>query len=69
MDGLVVDGHVLDEDILAYLDNPQFNAVDLCVPGIVQGSLGMETDNKENYQVIAFNSISQRSMFREHKDY
>jgi hypothetical protein len=69
IDGLVVEGHVPVEDILAYRDNPQLNSVGLSVPGMVQGSPGVETDNKEDYQVIAFNSSGQRSVFREHKDY
>lgn len=69
IDGLVVEGHVPAADIVAYLENPQFNTVGLSVPGMVQGSPGMETGTKEDYQVIAFRANGQKSVFREHKDY
>ncbi|MDF0749716.1 DUF411 domain-containing protein [Marinobacter sp. 71-i] len=66
---LVIEGHVPADDIVAYLENPQFNTVGLSVPGMVQGSPGMETGKKEDYQVIAFSANGQQSVFREHKDY
>ena len=66
---LVIEGHVPADDIVAYLENPQFNTVGLSVPGMVQGSPGMETGKKEDYQVIAFRTNGQQSVFREHKDY
>lgn len=66
---LVIEGHVPADDILAYLDNPQFNTVGLSVPGMVQGSPGMETGRKDDYQVVAFRANGQQSVFREHKDY
>lgn len=66
---LVVEGHVPAGDILAYRENPQFNTVGLSVPGMVQGSPGMETGRKDDYQVIAFRANGQQSVFREHKDY
>nr|WP_297397693.1 DUF411 domain-containing protein [uncultured Marinobacter sp.] len=66
---LVIEGHVPAEDIVAYLENLQFNTVGLSVPGMVQGSPGMETGKKEDYQVIAFSAQGQQSVFREHSDY
>ena len=39
------------------------------MPGMVQGSPGMETGKKEDYQVIAFRANGQQSVFREHNDY
>ncbi|MBC7202981.1 MAG: DUF411 domain-containing protein [Pusillimonas sp.] len=66
---LVIEGHVPASDILAYLENPQFNIVGLSVPGMVQGTPGMETGKKEDYQVIAFSANGQQSVFREYKDY
>ena len=66
---LVIEGHVPADDIVAYLENPQFNTAGLSVPGMVQGSPGMETGKKEDYQVIAFSANGQQSVFREHKDY
>lgn len=66
---LVIEGHVPANDILAYLDKPQFNTVGLSVPGMVQGSPGMETGKKQDYQVIAFSTNGQQRVFREHKDY
>ncbi|GHD44568.1 Uncharacterized conserved protein [Marinobacter persicus] len=69
IDGLVIEGHVPAADIVAYLENPQFNTVGLSVPGMVQGSPGMETGTKQDYQVIAFRANGQQSVFREHEDY
>jgi hypothetical protein len=69
INGLVIEGHVPASDILAYLENPQFNIVGLSVPGMVQGTPGMETGKKEDYQVIAFSANGQQSVFREYKDY
>lgn len=69
IDDLVIEGHVPAADIVAYLENPQFNTVGLSVPGMVQGSPGMETGTKQDYQVIAFRANGQQSVFREHKDY
>ena len=66
---LVIEGHVPASDILAYLENPQFNIIGLSVPGMIQGSPGMETGKKEEYQVIAFSANGQQSVFREYKDY
>jgi len=65
----VIEGHVPADDIVAYLENPQFNTVGLSVPGMVQGSPGMETGKKEDYQVVAFSANGQQSVFREYKDY
>lgn len=36
---------------------------------IGQGSPGMETGRKDDYQVIAFRTNGQQSVFREHSDY
>ena len=66
---VVIEGHVPADDIVAYLENPQPDTVGLSVPGMVQGSPGMETGKKENYQVIAFGANGQQSVFREHRDY
>ena len=66
---VVIEGHVPAADILAYLENPQFNTVGLSVPGMVQGSPGMETGRKDDYQVIAFRANGQQSVFREYTDY
>jgi len=69
IDDAVIEGHVPAGDILAYLENPQFNTLGLSVPGMVQGSPGMETGRKDDYQVIAFRANGQQSVFSEHKDY
>lgn len=66
---LVIEGHVPANDILAYLENPNFNTIGLSVPGMPHGTPGMETGRKDNYQVIAFNANGQQRVFREHKDY
>ncbi|MEX1057592.1 MAG: DUF411 domain-containing protein [Natronospirillum sp.] len=69
IDDLVIEGHVPASDIVAYLENPQFNAIGLSVPGMVQGSPGMETGVKQDYQVVTFRANGQQSVFREYKDY
>ncbi len=66
---LVIEGHVPAEDIVAYLEAPQFNTVGLSVPGMPHGTPGMETGRKDDYQVIAFNANGQQRVFREHTDY
>ena len=66
---LVIEGHVPANDILAYLEDPQFNTAGLSVPGMPHGTPGMETGRKDDYQVIAFNANGQQQVFREHKDY
>ncbi len=64
-----IEGHVPANDIVAYLEDPQFNTIGLSVPGMPHGTPGMETGRKDNYQVIAFNANGQQRVFREHKDY
>lgn len=66
---LVIEGHVPASDIVAYLEDPQFNTVGLSVPGMPHGTPGMETGRKDDYQVIAFSADGQQRVFREHKDY
>ncbi|MBD3639511.1 MAG: DUF411 domain-containing protein [Marinobacter sp.] len=66
---VVIEGHVPAADILAYLENPQFNTIGLSVPGMVQGSPGMETGRRDDYQVIAFRANGQQSVFREYTNY
>lgn len=66
---LVIEGHVPGNDILAYLEDPNFNTIGLSVPGMPHGTPGMETGRKDDYQVIAFNANGQQQVFREHKDY
>lgn len=69
IDDLVIEGHVPANDIVAYLEDPQFNTVGLSVPGMPHGTPGMETGRKDDYQVIAFSANGQQRVFREHKDY
>lgn len=66
---LVIEGHVPADDIVAYLENPEFNTKGLSVPGMPHGTPGMETGRKDDYQVIAFSADGQQRVFREHKDY
>ena len=69
VDGYVIEGHVPANDIVAYLEDPQFNTIGLSVPGMPHGTPGMETGRKDDYQVIAFNANGKQGVFREHKDY
>ncbi|WP_417530725.1 DUF411 domain-containing protein [Marinobacter lipolyticus] len=66
---LVIEGHVPANDIVAYLENPEFNTIGLSVPGMPHGTPGMETGRKDDYQVIAFSADGQQRVFREHKDF
>ncbi|MDX1801838.1 MAG: DUF411 domain-containing protein [Marinobacter sp.] len=69
IDGRVIEGHVPADDIKAYLAKPAFNTKGLAVPGMVQGSPGMETGRNDDYAVITFSENGQESVYREHKDY
>lgn len=69
IDGRVIEGHVPANDIKAYLAKPAFNTKGLAVPGMIQGSPGMETGRKDDYAVITFNEAGQRSVYQEYKNY
>ncbi len=66
VDGHVIEGHVPAADILAYLENPVFANGGLAVPGMPQGSPGMETGRVDDYQVVAFDAQGKAQVFREY---
>lgn len=68
IDGHVIEGHVPAADILAYLESPVFEDGGLSVPGMPQGSPGMETGRVDDYQVVAFDEQGQFQVFREYTD-
>lgn len=63
--GYVVEGHVPASDIRRLLaERPRITG--LAVPGMPQGSPGMETGVKEAYQVLAFTRGGGTSVFASH---
>lgn len=58
VDGVVIEGHVPMEDIRAYLTNGTYplgdRTIGIAVPGMPQGSPGMETGRQDNFEVVAF---------------
>lgn len=66
IDGYVVEGHVPAADILAYMNDPVFAEGGITVPGMPQGSPGMETGRVDDFQVVAFDESGQARVFREY---
>ncbi len=67
VDGYVVEGHVPAEDVVRMLrERPEI--VGLTVPGMPAGSPGMEVPSgeKERYDVLAFDSAGNTSVFSRH---
>ena len=63
--GYVVEGHVPPADITRLLrEAPPLRGI--AVPGMPEGSPGMEGPNPEAYQVIGFDERGERSVFETH---
>ena len=63
--GYVVEGHVPADDIKRLLrERPE--AKGLTVPGMPQGSPGMETGHKDHYQVLTFDGDGKTEVFAQH---
>ena len=59
-----LEGHVPADLIQRYLKAPPKNARGLAVPGMPQGSPGMETPGKKDkYEVILFEKTGKRTVF------
>lgn len=73
IDGLVVEGHVPAEDIIAYLENSKktFNdkTVGLSVPGMPHGTPGMETGRKDSFAVLAFTADGENRVVKSYDNY
>jgi hypothetical protein len=59
----VIEGHVPADLIKKLLSDAPKAVVGLAVPGMVQGSPGMETGRKEPYDVIAFTHDGKASVY------
>jgi hypothetical protein len=59
----VVEGHVPADLIKRLIGESSTTIVGLAVPGMVQGSPGMETGRKEPYDVLAFTSDGKTSVY------
>jgi hypothetical protein len=65
VDGYVVEGHVPAEDIERMLtERPDI--VGIAVPGMPMGSPGMETQNPQPYDVIAFDEDGNLTHYASH---
>lgn len=59
INGFIVEGHVPAADILNHLVQPSSDIAGLAVPGMPQGSPGMETGKQDSYSVLAFTADGQ----------
>lgn len=59
INGFAVEGHVPAKDIINYLVQPSSDIAGLAVPGMPQGSPGMETGKQDGYSVFAFTADGQ----------
>lgn len=67
VNGYVVEGHVPANDIKALLKTKP-NVVGLAVPGMVNGSPGMESgDKKDPYKVVSFDGEQQVKVFNSYE--
>ncbi len=65
VDGYVIEGHVPAADVRRLLaERP--DARGLTVPGMPQGSPGMESPNPEHYQVLLIGRDGTTTLFAEH---
>lgn len=66
--GVVVEGHVPPEDIKRLIATRRPGIRGLAVPGMPAGSPGMDVghDQRQRYQVFAFDSAGRRSVFATH---
>ncbi len=65
VDGLVIEGHVPEADILRLLDTRPAGVRGLAVPGMPMGSPGMDqpSGRREAFDVFAFEANGRRSVF------
>lgn len=65
INGYVFEGHIPEQDILAFLDNPPEGAKGLAVPGMPGRSPGMARPGQSysGFNVVQFNEKHQLSLF------
>ena len=66
IDGYIVEGHVPPQDVQRLLEERP-NAIGLSVPGMPEGSPGMEGPNPDPYDVLLINSDGSTSVFSSYK--
>ena len=66
IDGYIVEGHVPSQDVQRLLKERP-NAIGLSVPGMPEGSPGMEGPNPDPYDVLLINSDGSTSVFSSYK--
>ena len=66
--GVVVEGHVPPEDVKRLLASGRKGVKGLAVPGMPAGAPGMDVghNQRQRYQVMAFDSAGRRSVFATH---
>jgi hypothetical protein len=66
VDGYVIEGHVPADEIIRLLqERPK--VAGLTVPGMPQGSPGMESHNSEPYDILAFDNNRQTKVYASYK--
>ena len=66
IDGYVIEGHVPAEDIRRLLDERP-DVAGISVPGMPQGSPGMEGPNPQEFPVVSFDDEGEMAIFNVHK--
>ena len=61
--GYVVEGHVPADVIDKFVAEAPKDVIGLAVPGMPQGSPGMETSTPEKYEILAFNKAGKTRVF------
>jgi hypothetical protein len=61
--GYVIEGHVPSDVIDKLVATHPANVIGLAVPGMVQGSPGMETGRADKYDIVAFDKAGKTKVF------
>ena len=70
IDGYVMEGHIPADDIKRFLSEKPENAIGLTVPAMPIGTPGMEAkDIKQPFQVLAFDSNGETTVYKEYQSY
>jgi len=67
VDGLIIEGHVPEGDMVRLLRERPAGVVGLTIPGMPQSAPGMDLTPFQPYTVLAFDKAGKTTVFAEHK--
>lgn len=67
VDGLIIEGHVPESDMVRLLRERPAGVVGLTIPGMPQSAPGMDLTPFQPYTVLAFDKAGKTTVFAEHK--